>query len=98
MPDVTSKVVEVRLGCTMHELTEDQVFGLLRNLDEHETAVGLGYAGEAAVVITDVSADQATEVAEHAAEVARVLELVPSLVEILDPDVYEARALAEVDL
>lgn len=98
MPDVTSKVVEVRLGCTMHELTEDQVFGLLRNLDEHETAVGLGYAGEAAVVITDVPAGQAAELAEQVAEIARVLELVPSLVEVLDPDVYEARVLAEVDV
>jgi hypothetical protein len=82
----------------MHELTEEQVLGLLRNLDNHETTVGLGYGGEAAVVISDVPDDEAAELGEHAADVARVLDLVPSLVEVLDPTAYEARALAEVNL
>lgn len=92
-----SKVVEVRLGRTMHELTEDHVFGLLRGLDAYDPSVGLGYAGEAAVVFLDVDADKAPVLGEQAAEFARELGLSPSLVEVLDPDVYEARALAEVD-
>lgn len=93
-----SKVVEVRLGVPHGQLTQDQVFGLLRNLNEHETSVGLGYGGEAAVIITDVDDETATELGEHVPDVAGVLGLFPSLVEVLDPAEYEARAWAEVDV
>jgi len=95
--DVQTKVVEVRLGVTVPELTQDQVFGLLRGLDAYEPSVGLGYAGEAAVVFLDVHPEKAATLSEQAAEFARELGLTPSLVEVLDPDVYEVRALAELE-
>lgn len=93
-----SKVVEVRLGRTMHELTEDHVFGLLRAFPDRAPSVGLGYGGEAAVVCLHVPDDEAQLLGDNIAQQARNLGLEPSLVEVLESSEYEARAWAEVDV
>lgn len=91
-----SRIVEVRLGCTMHELSQDQVFGLLRAFPDRAPSVGLGYGGEAAVVCLYVPDEEAQVLGLNIEVEARALGLEPSLVEVLDPEAYEARAWDEV--
>lgn len=93
-----TKVVEVRLGRTMHELNEDHVFGLLRAFADRAPSVGLGYGGEAAVVCLHVPADEAQLLGLNIEAHARTLGLEPSLVEVLDTADYEARAWDEVEV
>lgn len=90
------KIVEVRFDCGLHDLTEGQVFGLLRAFPDYDISVGLGYGGAAAVVVLDATDTGAESLAGQINTLARQLGLTPTLVEVLDVAEYEARALAEL--
>lgn len=93
----STKVVEVRLGVALHDLKQEQVFGLLRSFPDMDINVGLGYGGEAAAIILDVPEDSAEELASVLHDKAEAfMGKEPTLVEILDTEAYEARALAEM--
>ena len=96
MPD--TRVVEVRFDAEVHELAEDQVFGLLRAFDsDFDISVGLGYGGKAAAVLLDVPVNDADRIAQRVAEVAASFDLTVTDREVLELDEYEQRALAEMD-
>lgn len=91
-----STVLEVRFDCTMHDLSETQVFGLLRAFPDADISVGLGYGGAAAAVVLGVVPDEAEVLGEQIGDVAHELGLQVALAEVLSTDEYVARALAEV--
>lgn len=91
-----SNVVEVRFDAAPHELTEDQVFGLLRAFSDYEISVGLGYGGTAAAAVLDVEPDEAEPLSERIAEEADARGLTVTVKEVLSAAEYEQRALAEV--
>lgn len=90
-----TKVVEVRLTIDPHSLKQDQALQLIRVSPGHDIAVGLGFGGCAAAVALDVPEPVAADLGRQIAEKARDLGLEVTLVEVLDPAEYEARALAE---
>lgn len=91
-----TKVVEVRFDAEVHDLTEEQVFGLLSEFDpDYSISVGLGYGGKASSVLFQVAADNAVQTGERVKAVSEALGLTVTDIEVLDPDEYEERALAE---
>ena len=90
------QVVEVRFDAGLHDLTEDQISGLLQAFDDAwEISVGLVYGGGAGVVVLNVPPDEAPGLAEMVATEARALGLTVTVVETLGTAAYEERALAE---
>lgn len=90
-----AKVVEARFTASMHDLTDEQVFDLIRVSPGHEISVGLGYGGTAAAVALDVPASIAADLGRQLSEKASELGLDVAFLEVLDPEEYEARALGE---
>ena len=90
------QVVEARFDAGLHDLTEDQISGLLQAFDaDWEISVGLVYGGGAGVVVLNVPASDADHLAERVATKARALGLTVTVVETLGTAAYEERALAE---
>jgi hypothetical protein len=95
---MSNDVVEVRFDCGLHDLTEDQILGLLQEFDdEWQISVGVVYGGGAGVVILEVPSERADSLAEEVATKSRELGLTVTVVESLPYDVYAARAWEEVD-
>lgn len=92
-----SNVVEVRFDCGPYDMSEKQVFGLLRAFPDEEISVGLGYAGQAAAVVLDVAPDDAEALSDLVADKARALGLTVTHTEVLSADEYEQRGLAEAE-
>lgn len=92
-----TKVVEVRLDVDHHQLTEEQVFGLIRTSPGLDISVGLGYGGLAAAVVINVNPAIAGDVGKQLAAKAEELGLTVTVVEVLDTDEYESRGLAELE-
>ena len=93
---MATKVVEVRFDAEVHDLTQKQVMGLLKAFDSNfDISVGLGYGGKAAAVILDAPEADAVELGHEVKDYAQTLGLTVTLVEVLDTEAYNERALAE---
>jgi len=93
---MAAQVVEVRFDAEVHDLTQKQVMGLLKEFDaDHEIIVGLVYGGGAGAVVLDVPESKAAGLAEDVSTKAQDLGLTVTVIEVLDTDEYEERALAE---
>lgn len=94
-----SQVVEIRFDCEPHDLTPEQVRGLLEaHDDELNLDVGLGFEGKAAVTFDLEDGSNGETWAETVAGTARSLGLTVVDTEVLSEEEYTNRAWGEVEV
>lgn len=94
-----SQIAEVRFDVDPHDLTPEQIEGILKAHDGTlDIDVGLGYNGKAAVTFDVPRSTSGEDFAGQVAETARGLGLTVTEVEVLSEEEYSTRAWAEVEV